>query len=246
MKTQIKYLALVFIIILVTTSVSAVDVLKPAKLDANYTVIQTCASCTSVNITISNVNGIVTSNQEMTDNGSGVWVFDIVPTITSRYDVTGIGDLDGEESSFVTFFPVTPSGKISATGDSILYALFTFMIFGAIFIISFIIFTLPSTNEKDEQGFENKIVKLKYIRIIFLFLLWPLTILLLNLLNGLATNFSALSLFSGILGFLFESMLRLSWPFTVIIIAWIIFMLVHDTNVNKLLDKFDRFNPSNP
>lgn len=234
------------IIILVATSVNALDILKPAQVDENYTILQTCATCTFVNITVSNVNGIIFANQPMVLNGSGVWVYYITPTLTSRYDVTGIGDISGTDTSFVTFFLVTPSGKIASTGDSILYALFCFILFGVISILSFFIVAIPSENERDDNGFESKVVRIKYLRVLLVFFLYPTTILLLNFLNGLAVNFTALGLFSGILGFLFETMLRLSWPFTIIIIIWIVVLLIHDTNVNKQLDRFEKFNPFDP
>ena len=105
---------------------------------------------------------------------------------------------------------------------------------------------MPNQNEKDDRGFETKVIRLKYLRVVFIFLLYPLIILLLNFLNGLAVNFTALSMFSGILGFLFQTMMSLSWAFTVVIIFWIIVLLVHDTNVNKQLDRFENFNPYNP
>ncbi len=231
---------------LLITNIAAVDILKPAKVNTNYTVLQTCASCTFVNVTISNVNGIIISDQAMTDSGSGVWSFDITPTVVSRHDVNGLGDLNGVDTSFATFFDVTPSGKIVSTGDSILYAIFTLILFFVIFLLSFLIFSMPSKNDKDDVGFETGILKIKYVRVFFIALLYPLVILLLNFLNGLAVNFTALSLFSGILGFLFESLLRFSWPFTIIMIAWIIIMLIHDSNVKKRLDAFAKFNPHNP
>lgn len=235
-----KFLFIAFVSLLLINNVMAsVDILKPASVNQSYAILQTCSSCTSVNITISNVEGIVTSNQEMVDNGSGVWVYDITPSVISRHDVTGEGDLDGVSTSFTTYFEVTPSGKISSTGDSVLYSLFSLILFGIIFLLTFFIFTMPSGNEKDERGFENKVIKVKYFRIFFIALTYSLIILLLNFLNGLAVNFSALSLFAGILGFGFEIMLRLAWPFTVIMIAWIIVMLVHDTNLGKQLKKFE-------
>ena len=236
---NIKPLSFVFIFCLLITSISAVEVLKPAMLDKSYIILQTCASCTYVNVTVSNVNGIVVSNKVMVDNGSGVWIYNITPTIASRHDVTGQGDVDGTDTSFATFFEVSPSGKLASTGDSMLYPLFSVILFGTIFLLTFLVFIMPSRNERDERGFENKIVKARYIRMFFLFLIYPLTILLLNFLNGLAVNFSALSLFAGILGFLFETMLRLAWIFTFIIIAWIVVMLVHDTNINKQLKKLE-------
>lgn len=155
--------------------------------------------------------------------------------------IDGHGDVDGTDTVFVYTYEVTPSGKIASTGEAILYSLFCVILFLIISTIAFLIFTIPSGNERDERGFETKIFKIKYLRFIFIFLLWPLTILLLNFLNGLAVNFSALSLFSGTLGFLFEIMMRLSWPFTIIMIIWIVVMLIHDTNLQRQLDKFNKF-----
>lgn len=244
---KLKYLFFLFVFCLVIINVSAsVDILKPAKLNEDYVILQTCASCSYVNLTVSNVNGILFANQAMINNGSGVWTYNLTPTITSRHDVTGQGDVDGTDTSFVTFFEVTPSGRISSTGDSILYMLFSVILFGIIFSLAFFVFTMPSKNEKNDQGFETKVVKIKYFRVFFIALMYPLTILLLNFLNGLAVNFSAISLFAGILGFLFETMIRLAWPFTIIVIAWIVVMLVHDTNLKKQLKRFEDFDPSNP
>ena len=109
--------------------------------------------------------------------------------------------------------------------------------------MSFFILIMPSDNEKDDGGFETKVVRVKYFRVFLIFLLYPSLIILLNFLNGLAVNFTALSMFAGTLGFLFETMMRLAWTFTIIMIAWIVIMLIHDTNIKKQLDKFDKFDP---
>lgn len=243
MKQNLKQIFVILLLLIVVTNVSALDILKPATLNESYTIIQVCGTCTFVNVTVSTSSGIIESNKEMVNNGSGNWIYSLTPTVSSRHDVTGVGDKDGVNSAFATFFEVTPSGKVASTGDSILYALFAIISFGWICLLSFFIITMPSGNERDDEGFEGKVLKIKYFRVLLIFFLYPSLILLLNFLNGLATNFVALSMFSGILGFLFETMLRLSWPFTVLIIAWIIVMLVHDTNVNKQLDRFDKFDP---
>lgn len=245
MNKNIKNIFVLFLLLIVITNVSALDILKPATLNESYTIVQVCASCTYVNITVSASSGIIESNIEMTNNGSGNWIYDITPTVSSRHDVTGRGDKEGIDSAFATYFEVTPSGKVASTGDSILYALFTIISFGWICLLSFFILTMPSSNEKDDSGFEGKVVKIKYLRVVLIFLLWPSFIILLNFLNGLANNFTALSMFAGTLGFFFETMLRLTWPFTVIIIAWIIIMLIHDTNINKQFDRLDKFDPFN-
>lgn len=243
MNKNIKTIFVFFLLLIVVTNVSALDIMKPATLDKNYTIIQVCATCTTVNITISNSNGILESNKEMINNGSGNWLYWITPTVSSRHDITGVGDKQGVPSAFSTYFEVTPSGKVASTGDAMLYSLFAIISFGWICLLSFFILIMPSDNEKDDSGFEGKVVKIKYFRVVLIFLLYPSLILMLNFLNGLATNFTALSMFAGTLGFLFETMMRLSWPFTVIIIAWIVVMLIHDTNISKQLDKFDKFDP---
>lgn len=243
MNKNIKTIFALFLLLIVVTNVSALDILKPATFNQSYTIIQVCATCTFVNITISTSGGITESNIEMVSNGSGNWIYTIIPAVSSRHDVTGVGDKDGVDSAFATFFEVTPSGKVASTGDSLLYFLFAIISFGWICLLSFFILVMPANNEKDDTGFEGKVVRIKYLRVLLIFFLYPSLILMLNFLNGLATNFTALSMFAGTLGFLFELMMRLAWPFTVIIIFWIIVMLVHDTNISKQLDRFDKFDP---
>lgn len=198
-------------------------------------------SSTTCNITIRDSDeNIVIQNQIMSFNAGGIYNY----TMTNNTDLgeypAFVSCTDGGDSGFSSFcFEITPSGLISSTGDSILYSLFSVILFGIISLFTFFTFTMPSKNEKDERGFENKIIKLKYIRMIFIALIYGLSIVLLNFLNGLAVNFSSLSFFSGILGFMFETMLRLAWPFTVILLAWIVVMLVHDSNLNKQLKKLN-------
>lgn len=111
-----KIITTLLIGIFLITSASALDTLKPAKLNQEYKILQTCASCTFVNISVSNINGLIISNAEMTNNGSGVWTYDFTPTTTGRYDVTGVGDLNGDNTSFAASFEVSPSGLIGTLG----------------------------------------------------------------------------------------------------------------------------------
>jgi hypothetical protein len=99
---------------------SAIDNLKPAKLNSEYTILQTCATCSYVNISISNSNGLIVTNVEMIDNGSGTWTYDITPMTLGRYDITGQGDLGGVDTSFATYFEVTGSGLTGTLGFYIL------------------------------------------------------------------------------------------------------------------------------
>ena len=116
MKTTKILLTILFISLLLVTSVNALETLKPAQLNEQYTITQTCVTCSFVHFTLSNQDGILLENQEMANNGSGIWIFDYIPLVVGRHDVAGVGDLDGTNSSFATFFDVTPSGFTSTLG----------------------------------------------------------------------------------------------------------------------------------
>lgn len=204
--------------------------------------IQTCSNCSYNNI--SNVlypnSTIAVENIEMTKQDTFYNYSFCFTSTTGVYIVNGYGDIDGVKTSWVYDFSITPNGSDLNTGESILYALFSVILFGIILSLSFFIFTMPKENLRNQKGEEIEILKIKYVRIFFITLLYPLIILLLNFLNGLAVNFVSLTMFSGILGFLFEIMLRLAWVFTVIIFLWIFISLIHDTNISKELKKLSR------
>ena len=158
-----------------------------------------------------------------------------------KYLVNGFGNPDGKKTSWVYDFTITPSGKESSTSESILYAVFVTILFGLLIGLFYFIFVLPGENEKDERGTIIGIVKLKYLKIMLIALVYPLTMILLNLMNGLAVNFVTLSIFSGIIGFLFETMLRGVWVFSIVIVIWILYNLVRDSNVQKKIAQMGRF-----
>jgi len=239
-KMKSKYFILVLVVLLIGL-VSALLNLPPAKLNQEYIIKQTCSSCTHLNITVSNINGIILNNIEMSDNGSGTWVYNFTPTILGRHEVTGEGDLDGTNTGFATYFLVTPSGNELLISESILYIIFEAILFGLIGMLFYFIIIMPKGNERNERGDVIKIIRLKYLRILFIAILYPLIIILLNLTNGLAVNFSTLSMFSGTIGFLFETMLRGAWVFTVIIILWIVYLAIKDSNIKKGIKKIERF-----
>jgi hypothetical protein len=133
---------------------------------------------------------------------------------------------------------VTPSGEESTTSESILYFIFTFIFFGLIILNFYFIIILPGGNIKDERGDIMGIVKLKYVRIVLIAISYPLVLILLNFMNGLAINFTSLTIFAGILGFLFETMISGAWIFTLLIIIWIFYNLIRDSNLNKKLKKY--------
>jgi len=125
-----KLLMILMIGMFLISFVSALDNLPTAKLNQEYLIKQTCASCSNINISVSNVNGFVLNNVEMINNGSGVWVYNYTPIVELRHDVNGIGDISGVDTNFVTYFEVTGTGKESASGIVIVF-------FSIIFILIF-------------------------------------------------------------------------------------------------------------
>lgn len=103
-------------ITLLAVNVSALDTIKPAQINEEYTILQTCFTCSEVNISISNINGLIISNVGMTDNGSGVWTYDFTPDTIGRHDVTGVGDIDGTDTGFAYYFTVSSSGLTGTLG----------------------------------------------------------------------------------------------------------------------------------
>lgn len=198
-----------------------------------------CNSSIIITMSLNYPNGTqIFDNTSLTHNPTYYNI--TLPTDAIGYPYQAIIMTPSASNSTVEFtYEVTPTGDKSETGDSILYSLFSAILFGIISTLSFFVFTMPSSNERDNGGFETRVVRLKYIRVIFVALIYGLMIMLFNFLNALALNFTTLSVFSGILGFLFEIMLRLAWPFTVILIVWIVYMLIHDSNLKKKLKKME-------
>jgi len=239
-----KKIFVIFLLsILLFNSVIALDSIGTFKQTDCVRIPQTCATCTYINISsISYPNStIAVNNTAMTSWGNGEYFYNFCNTSdTGRYDVRGKGDKGGTDTSFATYFIISPNGKETTTGESILYSLFIFILFGCFLILVYFILVLPNENDRDENNVVVGIVKLKYLRIFFIALSYPLILIILNLMNGLAVNYANLSIFAGIIGFIFESMIRVSWIFTFVIILWMFYLLIKDSNIKKNVDRLGR------
>ena len=203
---------------------------------------QTCASCTYVNIssvTLSTINETLITNVSMSNLGNSEWVYQFCNTSQfGSYFVVGEGNIGGTNTIFRSCFDI---GQNLNTGESFIYGIFLFILFGLLFIMFYFIIIMPKENPTNDDGFIIEIIKMKYIRALLIGIIYPLIIVILNLMNGLAVRFATSSIFAGTLGFLFETMLRMAWTYTVIIILWIIYMLIKDSNVKKSIEKLGRY-----
>lgn len=175
-------------------------------------------------------------NKEMTKNAL---------TFNYTFCLTGLTGnylydyFDAEGNTYINDFPVTPSGKVSSIPEAILYFLLTIIMFLVTIVVFYFILTLPYQNTRNEDGQVVEVTKLKYLKVFLITILYPIIIVTLNLMNGIAVNFMSLTIFTGIIGFFFETLLRLAWMWTVVMALWIIFLLIRDTNYKKILKQYN-------
>lgn len=236
-----KLFLFLFCFILLINSASALVTLGEFDQNTCVRITQTCDNCTYINISsLSYPNSsIVVNDSAMNSSGSEEWYFDFCKTnLKGRYDVRGFGDVDGTKENFITYFQV---GKTSQAGESLLYLLFVSILFGILLVSFYFIIALPKENDRNDNGVFVGIVKLKYLRLLLIVLSYGIIVMILNFLTGLAIQFTSFSIFAGTLGFLFEMMIRLAWPFTVIMILWVFYLLIHDSNIKKNVQKLGRY-----
>jgi len=113
-----KYILFLMVLLMVGFVSSEVNDYAPIKQNECALLRQVCASCSFVNISLAYPNStLALSNVGMVDSGGGVWTYDFCNTTElGRYDVVGIGDINGVADSFAFFFDVTLSGERNTSG----------------------------------------------------------------------------------------------------------------------------------
>jgi hypothetical protein len=124
MKNKLM-LSLMLGIFLISIVSASLDTLTPATLNKEYTVLQTCSDATWINLTISNTNGIILFNKEMTYNGT-VWEYKFTPDTLGRHDVNYL--TDGCEKSNTAYFEV----KTNIFGTFVFYIIILILSLGII------------------------------------------------------------------------------------------------------------------
>lgn len=236
-KLFLTILIISMAILMWMANVSAVG-LGCFKINENIFIV-TNSNSSAINITeiISPSPGsqIIIRNVEMTKVGSS-FNYSLTPT---KLGIYSYGYCEIEGNCFNNQFEITPSGKCSSsTGESLLYFVFVIIMFGLLLMMLYFIFSMPKGNEN--EGRSVKIVKIKYFRVLLIAITYPIIMILINLMNGLAENFTSLSIFSGTLGFLFQILLRGVWVWTILMFGWIIVMLIKDSNIKRNMARLGR------
>jgi len=143
-----KKILLIFILgmFLISFASASLDSLVTFKQNQCVNISQTCASCSYVNISsISNSNNSnLVSNVAMTYFGNGEWRYEFCNTsYLGRYDVRGVGDINGVDETFATYFYVKSSND------------FVFLL---ILILAFVFFGLALLTKLPPLGFISSLL----------------------------------------------------------------------------------------
>jgi len=219
---------------------SALDSQGTFKQNDCVNISQTCATCTYVNISsISNKDDSnLISNVAMTSFGNGEWRYEFCNTSTlGRYDVKGIGDVNGVDTSFAVYFDITYNGDSISSSQATLYAVLLFVLI-FVFVITILgIKQLPSSNTQDEEGKILSISYLKYLRPVGWFFLWMFFIAILFLSSNIAFAFLTGQLFAQTLFTLFKICFALTPVIVVVWIIWIYRQMFHDKQMQNMLNR---------
>lgn len=147
--------------VLLIGSVSALDYMRDAKINQDYTILQSCSDATWVNVSVSNLEGNVFVNKPMVLNGTQ-WEYNFTPTELGRHDATYI--MDGCEQTQASYFMVTLSGI--PTSDSKAYVNIILLIFFITLIGTFYYVTKGINYEKWHESIIRKYEYKNYMRVL--------------------------------------------------------------------------------
>lgn len=137
-----KLLSILILGMFLISFTSALDSLGTFKQNDCIYIKQSCGGCSYVNIsTLSYPNSSAAlSNIAMSSFGSGGWNTTFCDTTElGRYDIIGVGDENGVESDFATFFTITGGGSEPTIPQALMYGIVLFILL-ILFIGSFIWF----------------------------------------------------------------------------------------------------------
>jgi len=213
-----KKLLLTFILgMFLISSISALDNLGTFKQNDCVRIVQTCATCSYVNIA-----------------GDGEWYYDFCNTsLIGRYDVRGKGDLSGTDTSFATWFDVNGTGyELTQQRTFIYLGLIGLLIF--LFVVNIIVIPmLPSDNNRDEEGVLISVNQLKYLRPILYVTAYFLLMSIIYTSSNVALAYMGTTMFGSFLFMIFKIMFALALP---MVFVWFIYLL-HQAVTDKELKK---------
>jgi fumarate reductase subunit D len=233
-----KRLLLILMLGMFMISLASATSLGTFKQGNCVNLIQTCANCSSVNITsiLYPNSSIALSNVEMTKTGT-YYNYTFCDTNTNGdYTLTGIGDEDGIDSVWDYYFNVNPIGTEMTIGKSMLYILilvFSILIFIGLLALGIM---LPANNKTDEMsGYIIAVSNLKYVKLLCLGLAWVVGIFLSYYTWMLSYAYLDFEFMTSIMQFIFYGMALLTLPLFIFCVYIIFANLVRDSKIGEAL-----------
>lgn len=193
----------------------------------------TCDNTFICNLTTNYPNsGLLVNNQEM-ENQTSFYNYSLIPSVlnvSGKYPNTMVcnnGQFQGTQR-FV--FEITKTGTILDTGESILYVLLVIAIFFFFMLSLWFTTIIPYSNKLNDRNEIVQITRLKYVKLMFVLITYGLFVWFLNSLIGLSENFITLTLFSGLVSFLFITLNNLALPFSIAILVLCGYEIIRDIN----------------
>ncbi len=233
-------LAIILGIFLISLVGATQQTLGTFKQGSCMQLVQTCGNCTYNNISfVYQTNNAILYNisDKMTKVGTFYNHTFCNTSLVGEYVVNGVGNPNGEITSWVYDFAVTPTGTILETSDSNLYILLTL---ASLFFFLLCLWggvVLPFRNNRNDEGGVISVQKLKYFKVGLLFLSYVFLIWLLNLLLALSTNFSILTQYTKFFEVVFSVMNAMSYPIFVFMLIIMSIMGWKDLQLKKLLQR---------
>ena len=235
-----KKLIILIIAIYLISSVSA-DNFGTFPANQPITLIQTCTSCTYINISsVTAPNStILVSNTAMTKSNSRFNYTLPGQQATGQYIVCGTGDVEGEVTDWCYIFYITKTGTNPSTAQGLIY----FVLLGIsliIFIISlFAGFSIESTKYNEDSA-TGKIISVNWKRyykpacwcIAYLMAVW-----MFNLAYEVSNSYLTSNFISTFFYTFYMILVSLALPLMVVLLLLYIISAVADKKVQKYLER---------
>jgi hypothetical protein len=200
---------------------------------------QTCADCTYSNISaVGSPNGTLYSVEKAMTKSGTYWEYEYCNTSQlGEYKVNGHFDVGGIDSVFNYIFEITPSGKILTVTQAMVYLGLLVVLILMHGVILFITNKLPPGNSRDEQGKLLAVNNLKYLRNTLWYVQYWLLILNMFIISNIAATYLGENMLANVFHMIFQILMGLALPVTVIWFVWVAFNWVEDRKLRELLNR---------
>lgn len=202
---------------------------------------QTCANCTSINLTLSIPPNQTTYlvNISMNRVSQNLWTYPFCNTsINGQYVYDTVGDLNGQASNDPVSFTINPLGKVLTSAQSTLYFL-VFVVAFIFFVVCLIFgFTMDGKNKSDQMtGYVLAVNNLKYLKVFMIAIAYLMLMLMVYFGWIISYAYLDLDALGNLFNVAFYALVVLIFPMFVIGAYVIISNAVRDAKIGKLLGR---------